>query len=303
VSVDDLIESNHWKQAYNVVQSMLALNPRDARAHAWMSKIKEGFGDLSTSLVEAQKAVDLEQSSAFIHGQLAEACALTADVSSVIKGLGYVHCMKREVDAALKLDPKNIDTMLVYMLFSYKAPYFAGGDKTRAKKIADDIKAIAPSWGYLAAARLMQDIDNDAMKEDLLKKAVEADPKFYRARMALANFYAVTAKLKRYDIAEKLGHGMIELDRSNEGGYEILARVFAAQSRWQELDEILDASVKAAPEDLGPFYAAAEVLIETGSDSARAARYLERYFTQPPEARQPSHAKARALQARIGKNL
>jgi tetratricopeptide (TPR) repeat protein len=301
--VDDLIESNHWKQAYNTVQAMLASNPKDAHAHAWMSKIKEGFDDLPASLAEAQKAVDLGPSTAFIHGQLAEACALTADVSSVVKGLGYVHCMKREVEAALKLDPKNIDTMLVYMLFSYKAPYFAGGDKVRAKKIAEDIKAIAPSWGYLAAARLLQDVDNDPLKEDLLKKAVDADPKFYRARMALANFYAVSAKQKRWDLAEKLGRGMIELDRANEGGYEILARVFAVQSRWQELDEILDASVKAVPEDLGPFYAAAEVLSETGADSPRAGRYLERYLTQPPEARQPTHAKARTLQAKLSKNL
>ncbi len=195
--------------------------------------------------------------------------------------------------------------MLVYMLFSWKAPYFAGGDKTRAKKIAEDIKAVAPSWGYLAAARLMQDVDNDPLKEELLKKAVDADPKFYRAPPGAREFLRRHPRKQRrhYDMAEKMGRGMIELDRANEGGYEVLARVFAAQSRWQELDEILDASVKAVPEDLGPFYAAAEVLSETGAESARAQRYLERYLTQPPEARQPSHAKAQALEAKIAKNF
>jgi hypothetical protein len=37
-------------------------------------------------------------------------------------------------------------------------------------------------------------IDHDPLKEDLVKKAVEADPKFHNACMALAIIYAVRAK-------------------------------------------------------------------------------------------------------------
>jgi tetratricopeptide (TPR) repeat protein len=303
ISVDGLIESNHWKQALQLTQARLASNPMDAQAHAWMSKIKEGFGDLSAAVAEGQRAIELDQRVAAFHAQLGEACAMTADEVHTLKVISMVHCMNREIDKTLALDPKNIDIRIVHMMYTWKAPGFAGGDKKLAQRIAEDIRGISPSWGYLALARLMQDMDNDPVKEDLLKKAVEVDPKFYRARMALATFYAVNAHQKHYDLAEKLGQGMLALDPSNEGGYEILARVYAAASRWKELDELLERSSKAAPEDLGPCYAAAEVLIDNNADPTRAARYLERYLSQPPEARQPTHAKARALQAKLPKNL
>lgn len=298
-SIDDLIESNHWKQAFQLTQSRLAANPLDAQAHAWMSKIKESFGDLAASMAEAQKAVDIDSHNAEFHAQLSEACAMTADVAHVLKSLPYVHCMKREIDQTLALDPKNINTRLVWMMFSLKAPVIAGGDKTRAHKIAEEIRNIAPAWGFLAAARLLQDMDNDGLKEDLLKRAVDADPKFYRSRMALATFYAINARQKRPDLAEKLARGMIALDPNNEGAYEILSRIYASQARWAELDEILEMASKNAPEDAGPYYAAADALNDSGMEPARAERYLEHYLSQPPEGRQPTHARARWLLAKF----
>jgi tetratricopeptide (TPR) repeat protein len=296
-TIDDLIESNHWKRAYSLTQARISANAADAQAHAWMSKIKETFGDFAASVEEARKAVELDASKAAFHGQLAEACAMTADVSHVLKSLPMVHCMKKEVEQALALDPKNIDTRLVYMMFSWKAPSIAGGDKSKAKQIAEEIRSISPAWGYLALARLLQDFNDDATKEDLLKKAVEADPKFYRARMALATFYAVNANVKHPELAEKLARGMQALEPSNEGAYEILARVFARQGRWQELDEVLAQASKMAPDDATPYYAAAEELKE--SDKVRAERYVSHYLSQPPEGRQPSHPQARWLLAQL----
>ena len=299
INVDDLIEANHWKQAYRLTELRLSQNPLDAQAHAWMSKIKEGFGDLATSMAEAQRAVDLETSNPEFHAQLAESCAMIADVAHVLRALPMVHCMNREMDRALSMDPKNINIRLVYMMFSWKAPLIAGGDRNRARKIAEEIRRISPAWGYLALARLLQDFDNDVLKEDLLQKAVNADPKFYRAHMALATFYAVNAKEKHLDRAEKEAHTMRLLDPSNEGSYEILARVYAGQARWQELDAILSEAVKSAPDDAGPFYAAAEVLSESSRELPRAEGYLTRYLNQPAEGRQPTHAKAHWLLARI----
>jgi tetratricopeptide (TPR) repeat protein len=298
-SVDELIEANHWKQAYQIASSRISQNPADAQAHAWMSKIKATFGDLAASLAEAQKAVDLDPRNAQFHAQLSEACALTADVAHVLTALPYVHCMKREVDRTLSIDPRNIDTRLVYMMFSWKAPSIAGGDHGRAKKIAEEIGHISPAWGYLALARLLQDLDNDGLKEDLLQKAVAADPKFYRARMALATFYAVNAKQKRFDLAEREAHAMQGLDPSNEGAYEILARIYASESRWQELEDVLVQSARQAPDDATPFYAAAETLSDSNIEIPRAERFLARYLGQAPEGRQPTHAKARWLLARL----
>jgi tetratricopeptide (TPR) repeat protein len=298
-SVDGLIEAGHWKRARQIVAARLQANPNDAQAHAWMSKIKEGFGDLLGSIDEAERAVALDGKLAAYHGQLAEACAMTADVAHVMKSIVYVHCMNREVNAALSIDPRNVDTMLVQMMFAWKAPGIAGGDKRKARRIADEIVGIAPAWGYLAHARLLQDGVDDATTERVLREAIKADPSFYRARIAMAKFYCCTAQNKHQDMAERVAREAVAIDETAEGAYNILARVYVAQRRWADLDSAIERSEKMAPDDAGPLFAAAQALVESGQDFHRAESYLMRYLSQPPEGRQPTHAEARCLLATL----
>lgn len=298
-SVDELMEAGHWKRARAIAEARLRTSPDDAQAHAWLSKIRSSFGDTEGSLVEAERAVALDGRNPAFHGQLAEACALMADKSTLLKGLGYVRRMKREIEAALALNPKHVDTLLVEMMFSWKAPVLAGGDKKRANRVADEIVGVAPAWGYLAHARLLEGGDDDATTEAMLQKAVQADPHFYRARSSLATFYCCAARRKRLDLAEQAGRAAIDLDPSAEGGYEVLARVYASRQRWADLDEILSRSERAVPDDLVSYYGAASVLIEIGQDFHRAEAYLNRYLGQAAEGRRPSHAEAHYLLATL----
>jgi tetratricopeptide (TPR) repeat protein len=298
-SVDGLIEAGHWKRARQIVAARLSSNANDAQAHAWMSKIKEGFGDFNGSISEAERATALDSRNASFHAQYAEACAMTADTARIMKSLSLVRCTNREAEATLALDPKNVDVRLVQMMFAWKAPAIAGGDKKKAVRIADDIVRISPAWGYLAHARLLQERDADVETERVLQNAVKADPSFYRARIAMAKFYCCTARRKRPDMAEKVAREAVILDPSAEGGYNILARVYAGAQRWNDLDQLLAHVDKESAEDAGPYYAAAESLLDAGQDFRRAERYLTHYLAQVPEGRQPTHAEARWLLAKF----
>jgi cytochrome c-type biogenesis protein CcmH/NrfG len=298
-SVDTLIESGHWKHAQQAVEARLKTNPNDAQAHAWLSKIKSGFGDLEGSIAEAERAVELDPNSVAFHGQLAEANALMADRSSVLKGLIYARHMKKEIAAALATDPNHVDTLLVQMMYEWKAPTVAGGDRNQAWQIAAHIGQVSPVWGDLARARLAQDEGNDKEVEAALRQAVELDPSFYRAHIALARFYCCTAQHRRYDRAEQIAREAIALDPSNAGGWEILARVYASQRRGTQLNDTLARAESAAPDDLVPYYAAATVLFESGQDFPHAEQYLQRYLSRPVEGREPSHAEACWLLAEL----
>jgi len=291
-NVDELIEQNHFKRAQAIVDARLHTDASDAQAHAWLCKIRISFGDPEGAIAAGERAAALAPSNATYHAWLAEACAHTAEKSSVWRGLFYVHRMKRELAAALALDPRNIDALLVEMMFNWNAPAFAGGDRARAVRIAGQIVAIDPAWGYLAHARLLQDQDADAETEQWLLKAVEAAPNFYRARLSLARFYGCTARIKHYDLAERAALDALNLDPAASGAYEVLARVYAATRRRSELESLLARAEKAVPDDLGSYESAAVALVETGQDFPRAERYLNRYLSQPPEGRQPSHAEA-----------
>ena len=217
-AVEALMEAGHWKRVRQIATARILANPNDAQARTWLSKAKITFNDMAGAVADAERAVAIEPKNAAYQAELAEACAMMADKSSPLKGLGYVRCMKHAIEASLAVDPKHIDTMLVEMMFTWKAPSIAGGDRKKARRIADQILGISASWGNLAHARLLQDSGDDATVEGYLQAAVKADPSFYRSRVALARFYCCTARNKHFDLAERAAREALALDPGGGAG-------------------------------------------------------------------------------------
>ena len=69
--------------------------------------------------------------------------------------------------------------------------------------------------------------------------------------------------------------------------YAILARIYAANSRWGDLDALLAISERAVPDDLAPYYRAGEALVAAHRDFERARRYFERYLAIRAEGNEP----------------
>jgi len=300
-AVDLLMEAGHWKQISRLAAGRLRANSQDAQAHCWLAKTKLSYNDIEGAIAEAEKAVAIDGGNAAYHAQLAEAYALMADKSSAIKGAVYVHKMNHELEAALALNPRQVDALLVQMMFCWKAPALAGGNRQRALSIADNIVSFLPSWGYLAHARMLAGKGEDAKLESYLKKAAQADPGMLRPKLWLAEFYCFQAQAKRPDLAEREARQALAIDASAGPAYKVLAHVYASERRWADLDRVIAQSEAAAPEDLSPLHSAAEALIETGQDFQRAERYLQKYMTQPPEGHQPTHAEAHWLLADLYK--
>jgi len=297
--VDRLVDANHYKRARTLVEARLRQNPNDPHALFLSSKIQEALGNLRGALAAAEKSVELDPGNVAYHAQLAECYAYTADHSTWVKGITYVHQMKKEIAAALNLHPHDSDTLLVAMMFAFHAPSIAGGDRKKAHELADEIVQNDPHWGWLAEARLAQEDSTDDKIEVLLKKAVQADPKHYRALQELATFYCCVSKRKNPVETERVGHLMIALDPSQTGGYAALASSYARSGRWADLEAVLAQGEKAVPDDLAPYYQAAQAMIDTGQELDRAEKYLAHYATQEPEGRQPDRVQAKWLLATL----
>jgi tetratricopeptide (TPR) repeat protein len=293
------MEAGHWKRLRQLADDKLKADPNDAQAHLWLSKIKSSFGDHYGALAEAERAVALSPNNPGSHAQLAEASAFLADRSGAVAALTHVRRMKREIDASLAIDPNSLDALLVQMMFSWKAPGIAGGDKKKAVRVADQLVANLPVWGNLAHARLLQETGDDDTVQHWLLNAIKADPGFLLARISLGRFYCCTAKTKRLDQAEQAAMDIIRIEPGSAAGYEILACVQAAKERWPELDATLNRAEKAVPDDFAPYYAAANALLEIGRDFRRAEQYLNHYLSNTPEGRKPTHAQARLLLASL----
>ena len=295
VSVENLTNAGHWKRARQIVEARLKANPRDAFALYMSSKVNASFGNLDKALDQAQKSVALESRNPDYLAQLAEMHVRLADRSSVVKQVLYVRLFKKEVDAALALNPRHVDALLVDAMFLSRAPVIAGGDRKRARALAQQLTGFDTAWGYMLQARLAEQEKDDARTEAFLRQAVDSNPGLYLPRYYLAKFHGATAANRRLDAAEKLARELIQLDPGQSGGYDILARVFAQQHRWQDLDAVLAKSENSVPDDLSPYYFAANILIHSAIEPARAERYLNKYLTQEPEGRQPSVSQGREL--------
>jgi tetratricopeptide (TPR) repeat protein len=293
-----LIQSGHWKRARVLVEVRIRENPNDALANFLLSQVRNAFGYRETPLPLAEKAVALDGHVAKYHRQLAEALGVTAQHSNAIELLFLAHRFRKEIDTALALDGGDPQALRDLLEFYLVAPSIAGGDPGKAEGLARQIGQIKPSLGFMAEARIAEFHKRAGEAEKLLRSAVEAPPASYEARMALARFYLDPAHFDA-DGAEKEAQAALEMDRSRAGAYTVLAEALAHRGAWNELEVTLTAGAAAVPDDLAPYYRAADRLASDGRELDRAERYLKTYLAQEPEGNEPTAAEATGELKRI----
>jgi tetratricopeptide (TPR) repeat protein len=252
------------------------------------------FRDLDGALPLAQHAVDLDGKNSDYHLKLGQVFGEMAARASFFAAGALAVKFRKEVEIAIELDGKNLDALDSMMQFKFQAPRLMGGSKDEARALADKITLLNPSEGYLAHARLAELEKNPTQVEAYFLKAVQANLKNYGALTALANFYTQPPHTN-YDQALKNASSALHIDATQIGAYWILARLFALQGRWDELEQILAASEKNIPDDLRPYYAAARALLQMGKEFPRAEGYAKKYLSQEPEGEEPDTAEAHRL--------
>jgi len=293
-TAEALIEAGHWKRARAIVEPGVAANPRDAQAAWLLSRIRLAFGDLDSALKFAQQAVALEDGNSDYHFQLADVYGEMASRASMFAAASLARKFKGELDASLARNPKNLDALDALMQYSYQAPGMMGGDKGKARAIAEELVGLDPVRGYLAQAELAKEARDFAKVEECFLKAVQADARSFEAQTALARFY--TQPLRRNtEVAGKHAREAVELKPARAKGYSILASVLAYERRWSDLEAVLSASEKAVPDDLAPYYEAANAMLESGVELKRGEAYLRKYLAQEPEGGEPDRAQAHRL--------
>jgi tetratricopeptide (TPR) repeat protein len=294
---DQLIEQGHWKRARALVD---ARPMRDALTQFLLSQIHNAFGDRESPLPLAEKAVALDGSVGRYHRQVAEATGVMAQHSGLFQQLFLARRFKHEIDIAIALDPRDVQALHDLMEFYLLAPGIAGGDKDKARATAERIAHLDVVQGYLAQARLAEAAGDRLRQESALRKAVEAGPSHYRARVALADFLLAhgywEGARKEASIAESI-------DGTRVDAYNVLASVFAHRGELGELDALLAVAEKEVPDDLTPHYRAAEVLESTGQDLNRSQRYFRRYLSLEAEGNAPTLADARAKAAEVSARI
>ena len=288
---EKLIEEGHWKQARAIVAPWIRDKPNDPLANFLYSQIRNAFHDRQSPLALAENAVRLESGAGKYHRQLAEVLGVTAQHSGMLQQLFLARRFKKEIDIALTEDGSDLQALRDLMEFYLLAPGIAGGDKDKARAAADRILRLNAAEGWLARARLAEFEQEPGAGEAFLRKAVEAQPGSYKARIALANHY-LSAGHRNYDLAGEQAREALRIDPGRVASYAILSEASAARGSWSEMEELLARAEKAVPDDLTPYVRAAEAIRSSGRELPRAERLLRRYLAAEPEGNAPTISEA-----------
>ena len=287
---EKLIAAGHWKQARALVERRIAESPSDPLAYFLLSQVRNAFGERTTPLPLAEKAVALDGSVAKYHRQLAEVLGVVAQRSSAFQQLIVARRFRREIDMALSLEPRDLQALRDLIEYNLLAPGLLGGDSRKAAEIAARIAAIDPAEGFLSKARIAAFRKRTGEAEALTRRAVEAQPSSYRARIALAELL-LAREDPAQDAAEAEAREAWKIDGGRVEAPAILASIYAARGNWNALEDTLGAASRLIPDDPVPYYRAAERLLI--AHPRRAERYLRIYLSQEPEGNQPTAADAR----------
>ena len=290
-----LIEQGHYKRAQTILTERFKANPNTARSYCEMSKISEAFHQWDDAIRQAEKAAALDPKNAEFRAAVADAVGskLSAGSMGVFEKMSLARRFKKEAELALQLDPNNIEANEDLMEFHLDAPAILGGDKKKAAELADRMVRVNPVRGYLMKFEFASHEKHSAELETLLQQAISADPKSYFARTQAANFYLSKGEAGWAQVEERAKQAM-QIDRGRAAAYTALATLYAQQSRWRDLDAVLQDSQREVPDDLAPFYQAAKTLLIGNQDQElpRAEKYVRHYLSQPPEGNEPSPAAA-----------
>src|SRR6266511_146183 len=288
-----LWDQGRYRQLGKLAQDRLAHNAADAEALVWLSAVYSASGDLDRAIESARRATRVSPDSSDAHCQLADTLGDKAIKVGVLRGAYQLaKQMRVELERSLQLDPRNLRCLRQSMGLYEQAPAFAGGSKSKAREILQQISQINPADGARAEAALLQMQKRPLPEiEASLRRAVQLDPRFYRALIDLTSIL-VSESYHRYPEAERFARQAIAADPDRATGYVSLAEVCARQQHWNELEAALDAAQRHIPDNPAPLYFAALALLDSSADLARAERYLRKYLMQQPEAGAPTQASA-----------
>lgn len=291
IGPEQLIQAGHWKRARALVESD-SRQARDAALTNFLrSQIRYAFGDHGAPLPLAEKAVELNGQVAKYHRQLAEVLGVQAQHAGPLQQLLLARRFRKEIGRAIDLDPRDVQARRDLLEFYLLAPGIAGGDTRKAGEVAEQIGGIDAPEGFLAKARIALYQKRTAEAETLLQKGAQAQPPSYRAQTELARFRLDPDHLDR-TAAELAARHALDLDRNRAEAYNILAGIYAGSGEWTALDSILKEVSQQNPDDLAPYYYAADRLLGAGREPRRAERYLRTYIGQESEGNEPGAPEA-----------
>ncbi len=240
-SAPALLAAGRADDAITTLHSKINASPSDAEAHNLLCRAYFSMGDWDRGISACEKAVALDPVNSRYHMWLGRIYGEKADGSNFFSAASLAGKVRNEFEAAVRLDPNNVDARSDLGEFYLEAPGIVGGGRAKAEAQAQALSAL------------------DAAKADYLK-----------GRIAEKKKDLATAE-KEYRAAIAASHGSA-LTWFN------LALFFRHQQRWNDMEDAIQHAVAAQVDRPEIIMESGEVLLRSGRNVPAAVEYLRRYL-------------------------
>lgn len=238
---DKLFNAQRYSEAR---QLLTPIGKKDASAAFLLGKIAMAENQAPRAVDWLEKAVELNPRSSEYYDWLGKAYGTQAQKASKLKQPFLANKTKNAWEKAIALDPTNLEAKSDMIQYYLQAPGFLGGDKTKARALAQDIKRQSAYRGAFAVANVCTTLKDQPCIESELKYVV-------------AN-YADSA-----------------------AGYSSLSAFYANAKQYDKAFALLDQRLKARPNDAAALYAFGRTASMAGQNLDRAEDAMKAYIAAP----------------------
>jgi tetratricopeptide (TPR) repeat protein len=309
----DLCATSNYSRARSLLEGIIKENDQNDEAHYVLAVVLSLMDNMAAAKDHAKMAIQLKSSSAEYHYALASIYIVESRTASFFRLPGIASGMKKELDAALGLDPDHARTMIALAMYYINVPGILGGDNKKALELANRLRQLDEKQGRILLCQIFistkdyvkaTEEANDLIKLDekqgriflsqvysKLKdnekaiaeanKIIEVDD--FTGRSMLIAFYEEQGDLDKVEVEYKRiesthGDNPEHVDFYNDYGYFLLG-----QNRVDEAIEKLKRQVELAPESANAHDSLGEALLKKGMLNESLAAYAKALELNPDQ--------------------
>jgi tetratricopeptide (TPR) repeat protein len=204
-SADDSAQSQlaqgRVDDAINTLRGQISSSPNDPEAHNLLCRAYLTLGQWDRGISSCERAVTLDPNNSRYHLWLGRVYGEKADKANFMTAAGLAKKVHVEFEAAVQLNPNNVDARTDLAEFYLEAPGIVGGGREKAEAQAQTLATIDPAKAHWINARIAEKKKDPAAAEKEYRAAIASSHGSASAWLHLAQFYKHVGRLDEMDQA------------------------------------------------------------------------------------------------------
>jgi tetratricopeptide (TPR) repeat protein len=184
-----LLAAGRVDEAIATLHGQISASPNDAVAQNLLCRAYFSLGEWDRGISACEKAVSLAPQDSQYHLWLGRAYGEKADKSGVFAAARLAGKVRNEFEAAVNLNPNNVDARSDLAEFYLEAPGIVGGGSDKAVQQANSLAKLNPARAHWVTARLAEKRKDFAAAEREYRAAIDASHGGASAWLNLGLYY------------------------------------------------------------------------------------------------------------------